>query len=76
MNNFHLHPIVIKTDEKNYNYFNSVFPSLDEGYTNTLQNKKIYIPKSSDEVAFMSLLPQNEYNFERFNFNIEETTSL
>ena len=23
----------------------------------------------------MSLLPQNEYNFERFNFNIEETTS-
>ena len=35
-----------------------------KGYTNTLQNKKIYIPKSSDEVAFMSLLPQNEYNFE------------
>ena len=30
MNNFHLHPIAIKTDEKNYNYFNSVFPSLDE----------------------------------------------
>jgi len=51
MNNFHLHPVVIKTDEKNYNYFNSVFPSLDEGYTNTLKNKKIYIPKSSDEAA-------------------------
>ena len=75
MNNFHLHPVVIKTDEKNYNYFNSVFPSLDEGYTNTLKNKKIYIPKSSDEVAFMSLLPQNEYNFEKYDFNIEETAA-
>ena len=75
MNNFHLHPVVIKTDEKNYSYFNSVFPSLDEGYTSTLKNKKIYIPKSSDEVAFMSLLPQNEYKFQKYKFNIEETST-
>ena len=39
MNNFHLHPVVIKTDVRNYNYFDSVFPSLDEGYTRILKNK-------------------------------------
>ena len=73
MNNFHLHPAVIKTDVKNYNYFNSVFPSLDEGYTNILKEKNIYIPKNSKQVIFASLLGENEYKFPKYDFDIDRT---
>ena len=68
MNNFHLHPAVIRTDVDDYNYFDSVFPSLDAGYTRTLKDKLIYIPKSSDQVAFLSMLGKNEINFLFHNF--------
>ena len=73
MNNFHLHPVVIKTDVENYNYFDSVFPSLDEGYTRILKNKLTYIPKNSDEVAFLSLLGENEIKFPKFEFNLSQS---
>jgi len=73
MNNFHLHPIVIKTDTKDYKYFDSVFPSLDEGYTNILKEKAIYIPKDSNQVTFTSLLKKDEYSFGRHNFSIDKT---
>ena len=73
MNNFHLHPVVIKTDVRNYNYFDSVFPSLDEGYTRILENKLTYLPKSSDEVAFLSMLGKDEIKFPKFEFNLNQS---
>jgi hypothetical protein len=73
MNNFHLHPVVIKTDVGNYNYFDSVFPSLDEGYTRILKNKLTYIPKSSDEVAFLSMLEEDEIKFPKLEFNLNQS---
>tara|TARA_B100000787_G_C16180197_1_gene291351 strand:+ start:56 stop:940 length:885 start_codon:yes stop_codon:yes gene_type:complete len=73
MNNFHLHPVVIKTDVGNYNYFDSVFPSLDEGYTRILENKLTYLPKSSDEVAFLSMLGEDEIKFPKFEFNLNQS---
>jgi len=72
MNNFHLHPAVIRTDVEDYNYFDSVFPSLDEGYTRALKDKLIYIPKSSDQVTFLSMLGKNEIKFPKYQFNINQ----
>ena len=75
MNNFHLHPIVIKTDVKNYDYFASVLPSLDEGYTRSLNKKKCFYPLKMNEVAFASLLSEKEYNFKKDNFNLDYAIS-
>jgi hypothetical protein len=75
MNNFHLHPILIKTDVKKYDYFQSVFPSLDEGYTRSFNNKLIYFPESSDEVAFLSLLGKNEIKFSKLDYNLTKSAA-
>ena len=55
------------------NYFDSVFPSLDEGYTRILENKSTYIPKSSDEVAFLSMLGEDEIKFPKLEFNLNQS---
>ena len=75
INNFHLHPVLIKTDVKNYDYFQSVFPSLDEGYTRSFNDKLIYIPESSDEVAFLSMLEKNAIKFPKYDFNLIQSTA-
>ena len=68
--------MVIKTDVKNYNYFDSVFPSLDEGYTRILEDKLTYLPKSSDEVAFLSMLGEDEIKFPKFESNLNQSIAF
>lgn len=59
--NFHLHPLVIKIQRNNSDFFKPFFPSLDEEFVNLfIDNDNYYIPDSSDEMLFVSLAKENE----------------
>ena len=53
--NFHSHPLVLK-NLKFKKYYLPFSPSLDESFVNIYEDKNIYVPKSSKEMLFCSLL--------------------
>lgn len=71
MNNFHWHPLVIPADQTNNAQLQSFFPSLDEGFK--ANKNKIYIPYSSKEVIFASILSKSDYSNYRKKFSLNDS---
>ncbi len=64
--NFHIHPLVLKTSGNYKAFLNPVHPSLDEGIPEEYANKKIFIP-SDDKFGICGGLLENDF-LQKSNF--------
>lgn len=68
--NFHLHPLLIKIQRNNSDFFKPFFPSLDEEFVKLfMDNDNYYIPNNSDEMLFVSLAKENEIQIDESSGN-------
>jgi len=74
LNSFHIHPLAIKVQKSNFNFFKPFFPSFDESFVSIYEDDEDYfIPKDSNQMIFASLASKYELQSleENLNGNIE-----
>ena len=76
LNSFHIHPLAIKVQKNNINYFKEFFPSFDEAFVSIFSNdNKYYISKDSSEMIFASLASKKNLKILESN-HINDTENL
>ena len=69
-NSFHIHPLAIKVQKDNPNFYKKFFPSFDESFVSLYANDNSYhIPGSSNEMIFASLAGKKDITILKANLD-------